>query len=206
MRRWFLELRDFGVALVNRWGQLMTGGVIIAAVTFYRDALGNNVTTAFNLTLAVLFFGLAAFGAWRDKKHALEGAAVQHLNELEEKDQIIARHELALQREITIRTFGNSYDPLVQEGSKLMQLAGLPDGYFAWQAGNIRAWQQRVTERLWSEVATKKVLIYEDIVNPEGNSAVYDKAALVRRECKKLPEQVEYLRQIVLHPKEFFRG
>ncbi len=37
-------------------------------MSFYKDALGNNVTTGFNLGLSVLFFGMAAFGAWRDVK------------------------------------------------------------------------------------------------------------------------------------------
>ena len=64
----FSDFREFFLSVGRRWVGLVTGGAIVACVTLYRDSLGQNVTTGFNLASSVFFFGMAAFGAWRDVK------------------------------------------------------------------------------------------------------------------------------------------
>ena len=70
---------EFVCAVFRHWVTLATGGAITALVWLGFGVLGHTPPAWLNLTLAIVFLGIASFKAWRDKE--TESARLRRQNE-----------------------------------------------------------------------------------------------------------------------------
>lgn len=69
-----MEILEFLWAVINNWAGYITGGLIVALVSFYFISADKPMPRNIGFVLAALFLFMAFFKAWRDQKHAKEKA------------------------------------------------------------------------------------------------------------------------------------
>jgi hypothetical protein len=71
-------------SVIDHWGSLMTGGIIIAIIVVIEHYLGKSLTWGIFLAVALLFFTYASYLAWDDEHTKLRNTEQQLATEREQ--------------------------------------------------------------------------------------------------------------------------
>ena len=75
-------------SVIDHWGSLMTGGIIIAIIVVIEHYLGKSLTWGRFLAVALLFFTYASYLAWDDEHTKLRNTEQQLATEREQSTTV----------------------------------------------------------------------------------------------------------------------